>query len=82
MPDLNELRVTNYELNWKGILTPTNAIKQIVPDKPIIMLTGFGDMMKELDEIPADIDCLVSKPVTPAELREALAKVTSFGTLP
>jgi len=21
---LNELRITNYELNWKGILTPTN----------------------------------------------------------
>jgi anti-sigma regulatory factor (Ser/Thr protein kinase) len=33
------------------------AIKKIAPNKPIIMLTGFGDMMK--DDIPSSIDFLV-----------------------
>ena len=56
-------------------MTPTNAIKQIVPDKPIIMLTGFGDMMKDFNKIPAGVDCLVSKPVTLTDFRVALAKV-------
>ena len=52
-------------------------IKRIAPNKPIIMLTGFGDMMKEFDEMPSDIDQLVSKPLTLDEFREALAMVTA-----
>jgi len=50
------------------------AIKQIAPNKPIIMLTGFGDMMEAADEMPAHVDCLVSKPITLNNFREALAK--------
>jgi len=49
------------------------AIKEIAPNKPIIMLTGFGNTMKELDDIP-DVDYLLNKPVTLGDFRKALAK--------
>ena len=62
MPDMNGIQL--------AIL-----IKQIAPNKPIIMLTGFGDMMKMTGDVPAEIDCLLSKPVTLNDFREALAKV-------
>lgn len=50
------------------------AIKQIAPNKPIIMLTGFGDMMQASNEMPRGIEYLVSKPITLTNFREALAK--------
>jgi len=53
------------------------AIKKIAPNKPIIMLTGFGGLMKEVGDMPAGVDCLVGKPVTLSDFREALAKVVA-----
>ena len=50
------------------------AIKQIAPNTPVIMLTGFGDLMKARAERPANVDGLVSKPPTLAAFREVLAK--------
>lgn len=50
-------------------------IKQLSPEVPIIMLTGFGDIMKASDERPEGVDYIVSKPITLANFREALANV-------
>ncbi|MEK9135551.1 MAG: ATP-binding protein [Bacteroidota bacterium] len=47
------------------------AIKQIAPKVPIIMLTGFGDLMQTSDEKLAGVDIIVSKPVGLTEFREA-----------
>ncbi|HEX3246191.1 MAG TPA: ATP-binding protein [Chloroflexota bacterium] len=51
-------------------------IKQRSPDMPIILLTGFGDMMLAQGEKPEGIDVVLTKPVTLAMLRLALARVT------
>jgi len=53
-----------------------SLIKKIVPNKPIILLTGFGDMMRAAKEEPTCVDCIVDKPVTMTTFREVLAKVT------
>jgi CheY-like chemotaxis protein/anti-sigma regulatory factor (Ser/Thr protein kinase) len=53
------------------------AIKQQAPTIPIIMLTGLGDLMHELDERPAGVDLVISKPVTLAGFREAIVQVTT-----
>lgn len=53
------------------------AIKRAAPDKPIIVLTGFGDLMETSGEKPAGVDLVVGKPVTLPALREAVAKVTA-----
>jgi len=65
MPDMNGIQLASL-------------IKQVAPNKPIIMLTGFGDMMKANDDIPESIDYLVSKPVTLTEFREVLSKVSKL----
>ncbi|MSS73460.1 MAG: response regulator [Candidatus Latescibacteria bacterium] len=52
------------------------AIKKLAPHKPVIMLTGFGDMMEAADEHPGGVDVILSKPVSLVRLREALAKAS------
>jgi PAS domain S-box-containing protein len=53
------------------------AIKQLAPDMPVLMLSGFGDMMKSADELPAGVDAVVGKPVTLATLRDGMAALTA-----
>jgi len=55
------------------------AIKELKPDLPVILLTGFGDMMKAAGEMPPGIDLILGKPVTIAGLRTALARVVKSG---
>jgi len=50
-------------------------IKRIAPETPVIVLTGFGDIMEASDSTIENIDYLLSKPITLNKFREALAKV-------
>jgi PAS domain S-box-containing protein len=51
------------------------AIKKISPKTPVIMLTGFGDTMRDRGEHPAGVDIILGKPLTRNDLRQALTKV-------
>jgi CheY-like chemotaxis protein len=51
-------------------------IKKLNPRQPIILLTGFGDLMTGAGEQPPGVDLVVSKPFTLATLRSAMSKVT------
>jgi signal transduction histidine kinase len=51
-------------------------IKKLNPTQPIILLTGFGDLMTGAGECPAGVDLVVSKPFTLSTLRGAMPKVT------
>jgi signal transduction histidine kinase len=53
------------------------AIKQIRPNTPVIMLTGFGAMLTEFDAKPAAVDFLLSKPMSLDELYNAIARVSN-----
>jgi CheY-like chemotaxis protein len=50
------------------------AIKKAAPDKAIIMLTGFGDLMIAAGTHPEGVDVVLSKPVSPTALRQALSR--------
>jgi DNA-binding NtrC family response regulator len=50
-------------------------IKRIKPSQPIILLTGFGDLMASSGEKPTGVDLVVGKPFTLGTLRNAIAKV-------
>jgi signal transduction histidine kinase len=52
-------------------------IKKLQPNQPILLLTGFGDLMTGAGEKPEGIDLVVSKPFTLTTLRNAIAKVTA-----
>jgi signal transduction histidine kinase len=49
-------------------------IRRLKPGQPIILLTGFGDLMTGSGEHPQDVDLVVSKPFTLSTLRDAIAK--------
>lgn len=51
------------------------AIKKIMPRVPVIMLSGFADLMSATGEKPPGVDFVVGKPVTLSALRDVLARV-------
>ena len=50
-------------------------IKKKKPTQPIVLLTGFGDLMTGAGEQPEGVDLVVGKPFTLTTLRNAIAKV-------
>jgi PAS domain S-box-containing protein len=50
------------------------AVKALAPEVPVIMLTGFADMMETAGEMPHGVDFLLPKPLTWSGLQGALAK--------
>ena len=55
----------------------TASIMRHAPGKPVIMLTGFGDLMLARGERPPGVTVLLSKPITRAYLRPAVLQATS-----
>jgi PAS domain S-box-containing protein len=53
------------------------AIKQEAPHLPVIMVTGFGDLMNYHAERPVGVDLILSKPLGLSTLRSAIAKVSA-----
>lgn len=48
--------------------------RKIVPDLPIILVTGFADLMGDVGDRPEAIDVVVRKPFTLATIRAGIAK--------
>ena len=57
-----------------------SAIHQRTPELPVILMSGFGDLMKAEGEMPAHIVTILSKPVTETALRKVLVKAVSLPT--
>lgn len=55
----------------------SKAMKMEDPSTPVIMLTGWGTIMKEDGDLPAQVDGVLCKPPKIAELFDMLRKVTS-----
>ncbi len=55
----------------------TVLIKKKSPKMPVIMLTGFGELMKSRGEKPEGVSALLSKPLAMDELRQAMAEIFS-----
>ena len=47
------------------------AIKDISPREPVILLTGFADLIHDTGEYSKDVDLVVSKPARLDDLRRA-----------
>jgi signal transduction histidine kinase/uncharacterized membrane protein affecting hemolysin expression/ActR/RegA family two-component response regulator len=56
------------------------TMKRESPTTPIIMLTGWGTILKEDNDLPSQVDGVLSKPPKITELYEMLGKVTKHGT--
>jgi CheY-like chemotaxis protein/anti-sigma regulatory factor (Ser/Thr protein kinase) len=51
------------------------AAKARNPGIPVILLTGFGDLMHDAGECPSGVDLVLSKPVTLEDMQRAIRKV-------
>ena len=51
------------------------AAKARNPATPVILLTGFGDLMHDANECPPGVDLVLPKPLTPQALQQAIHKV-------
>lgn len=81
---LQMFRAGSYDLvitdrAMRGISGDTLArnIRRQAPGTPVVMLTGFGDMIEAAREKVAGVDLVLPKPITLEKLRDALAEVTA-----
>jgi len=50
------------------------AVRALYPGMPLILLTGFGDLMSAVGDHPSVFDVVASKPFTADSLRDAIAE--------
>jgi signal transduction histidine kinase/ActR/RegA family two-component response regulator len=67
-----DLVITDRAMPGLGGEEVARQAKALLPDMPVIMLTGFGDFMNANDERPPHVDHVLSKPPSLRALREAL----------
>jgi PAS domain S-box-containing protein len=72
-----DLVITDRAMPDMGGDELATAVKRDAPNMPIIMLTGFGELMDVAGYRPAGVDLVVGKPVTLAGMRAAVASVTN-----
>jgi PAS domain S-box-containing protein len=53
----------------------TRAIKLMSPDTPVVMVSGFGDMVRDSSDPAFRPDIVMAKPITQMALRQAIVKV-------
>jgi signal transduction histidine kinase/ActR/RegA family two-component response regulator len=51
------------------------AVKSVSPQTPVILLTGWGQHLRDGNDVPPDVDRMLNKPANLSELRAALAEV-------
>jgi len=81
MEGLQQLRVRPFDLVITDRAMPgmngdqfATAVRTLYPDMPVILLTGFGDLMTAVGDHPSVFDVVASKPFTTATLRAAIAE--------
>ena len=72
-----DLVVTDRAMPEMGGDQLAASIESSAPDTPVIMLTGFGDLMDARREQPTGVDAVVGKPVTLDTLTQAIRIVTA-----
>ena len=52
-------------------------IKELTPDTPVLLLSGWGNLMDDKEEKPQDVDAILGKPPKIGELRQTFRAVLS-----
>ena len=69
-----DLVVTDQSMPEMNGVQLAAAIKELAPNTPVILLTGFGDEMEAAGSLPAGVDLLLGKPISAADLRRGVAE--------
>ena len=70
-----DLIITDRAMPDMGGDQLAKRVKKKAPGKPVVMLTGFGDMMDAAGEKSETVDAVLSKPVTKEKLFEVIGEV-------
>ena len=80
---LEKFRAGNFDLIMTDRAMPemngdqlAAEIKKIDPAKPVVLVTGFGDLISASGRAPDGVDMVVGKPFTLNSIRDAIEKVT------
>jgi len=73
-----DLVITDLAMPGLGGDQLAAALKQRAPAVPVILLTGFGDLLLSRNELPAGVDLVLAKPITYHDLHTALARVMTW----
>ena len=71
-----DLVITDLGMPYLDGRAVAKALKCESPATPILMLTGWGTLLKEEGSTPAQVDGVLSKPPRPRELREMLSRLS------
>jgi PAS domain S-box-containing protein len=72
--DRKDLVVTDLAMPLMNGDKFAQVIKRMHPGTPVVLLTGFAEMLTD-SEFSGAVDIVLSKPVSPAKLREAFEQV-------
>ncbi len=72
-----ELVITDLGMPGIGGRQVARTIKAESPHTPVIMMTGWGAMMKEEGETTAEVDVVVNKPPRMAELNDLILRMAA-----
>jgi signal transduction histidine kinase len=75
-----DLVITDKAMHGMSGVQFAAALRQLRPDVPIMLLTGFGESGSSASDSP-DIDVVVGKPVNLTSLRQAISRVMSRSSL-
>jgi CheY-like chemotaxis protein len=70
-----DLLVTDQEMPGMSGAALVDAVRKFGNSPPIIMLTGFGELMKSSGSTPDGVDLVLNKPITSEALRLALMEI-------
>jgi len=70
-----DLLVTDQEMPGMTGAMLVDAVRKLGNSFPIIMLTGFGELLSTPGATPSGLDLVINKPITMDALRSALARV-------
>ena len=74
-PGRFDLVITDYSMKEMKGDQLAALIKQRHPAQPIIMATAFAHELKAAGTLNGDVDFILNKPFSQADLREAIARV-------
>ena len=71
-----DLVITDWKMPGMSGDQLAEAIKQLVPTQPVVMITAHAEMLQTLSVSLKSVDAIVPKPFLLDDLRKAIAKVT------
>ena len=74
-PDLILLDLSMPKMNGDQLAV---EIKKLDPAMPVVMVTGFADLMRDVGDQPPGVDAIVRKPFTMETLREGMNKAIAL----